>query len=165
MIPVTCHSFKSTLVKRSHQKQGHQGSASVIKNMTSTLRQTLSYLLRQLFTGVKLLQQLHRDGIYATGTIREDRRGFPSALKTHVKKGLKERGESEIRQSEVNTNLTVCVWQDTKAVTTCSTFCPTAPQDTGEKNEEWGVWGVWEVWIEMINRGKLSCEAKESKVL
>ena len=50
-----------------------------------------------------------------------------------MKKGLKERGESEIRQSEVNTNLTVCAWQDTKAVTACSTFCPRAPQDTVER--------------------------------
>ena len=56
--------------------------ARVIKDMTNTLRQTLSYLLQQLLQRCKLLQQLHRDGIYATGTIREDRRGFPSALDT-----------------------------------------------------------------------------------
>ena len=83
--------------------------ARVVKDLTSTLVGKHHHICDNFFTSVKLFHQLHRDGIYATGTIRADRRGFPQELKTHVKKGLKERGESVIRQSEVNTNLTVCV--------------------------------------------------------
>ena len=107
--------------------------ARVVKDLTNTLVGKHYHIFCDNFTSVKVFHQLHRDGIYATGTIRVDWCGFPQSLKTYVKKGLKERGESDIRQSEVNTNLTVCVWQDTKAVTVCSTFCPTAPQDTVER--------------------------------
>ena len=108
--------------------------ARVVKDLTSTLVGKYYHIFcDNFFTSVKLFHQLHRDGVYATSTMRADRRGFPEALKTHVKKGLRERGESEIRQSEINTNLTVCVWQDSKPVTACSTFCPTTPQDTVER--------------------------------
>ena len=51
----------------------------------------------------------YSDGVYATETIRVNRRGFPQELMTHMKKGFKERGECEIRQSKVNTNITVCL--------------------------------------------------------
>ena len=47
-----------------------------------------------------------------------------------MKKGFEERGECEIRHCTADTNLTVCVWQDTKAVTACSTFCQSVPFDT-----------------------------------
>ena len=33
------------------------------------------------FTGVQLLEDLERDGIYTCGTVRKDRKGFPQALK------------------------------------------------------------------------------------
>ena len=76
---------------------------------------------------MSLFEELYERGIYATGTLRADRKGFPEDLKESVKKGLKERGECKIRQSKLDTNLSVCVWQDTKAVTACTTFCKTTP--------------------------------------
>ena len=61
-----------------------------------------------VFTSVKLFQELHKVGVYATGTLRADRRGFPDDMKGCIKKGFKERGECNIRRSRINTNLSVC---------------------------------------------------------
>ena len=105
--------------------------ARVVKDLTSTLVDHI--FCDNFFTSVNLFHQLHSNGIYATGTIRADRHGFPEALKLHVKKGLRERGESKIQQSEINPNLTVCFWQDSKPITACSTFCQTTPLDTVER--------------------------------
>ena len=63
---------------------------------------------------MRLFEELHERGIYATGTLRADRKGFPEDLKESVKKGLKERGECKICQSKLDTNLSVCVWQAQK---------------------------------------------------
>ena len=47
-----------------------------------------------------------------------NRKGFPEDLKSVVKKGMKERGESQTRQYN---NLTVSVWQDNKTVSVAAT--------------------------------------------
>ena len=61
--------------------------ARVVKDLTSTLVDKNYHIFcDNFFTSVKLFHQLHSNGIYATGTIRADRRGFPEALKIHVKK-------------------------------------------------------------------------------
>ena len=70
------------------------------------------------FTGVGLLLDLLKSGLYACGTIRSNRKGFPKDLKPVVKKGMKERGDSQTRQYN---NLTVSVWQDSKAVSVAAT--------------------------------------------
>ena len=83
--------------------------ARVVKDLTSTLVSKYYHIFcDNFFTSVKLFHQLHRDGVYATGTIRADRCGFPEALKTR-EEGIEEERRSEIRQSEINTNLTVYV--------------------------------------------------------
>ena len=74
------------------------------------------------FTSVKLFQELHEVRVYATGTLRADRRGFQDDLKGCVIKGFKERGMCNIRRNRINTNLSVCVWQDTKVVTAVPLF-------------------------------------------
>ena len=81
------------------------------------------------FTSIRLFDELHQKGIYATGTLRADRRGFPEELRETVKKGFRERGESESCHCTVNNSLTVSVWQDTRPVTVCSTYCQTVPLD------------------------------------
>jgi hypothetical protein len=63
------------------------------------------------------------------GTIRQNRRGFPNDLKRYVKTGFPKRGDCEICQSKINSNLTVAVWQDTKPVTICSTMSQSVPLD------------------------------------
>ena len=56
--------------------------ARVVKDLTSTLVDKYYHIFcDNFFTSVKLFHQLHRDGVYATGTIRADRRGFLEALK------------------------------------------------------------------------------------
>ena len=38
------------------------------------------------FTSIRLFDELHQEGIYATGTLRADRRGFPEELGETAKK-------------------------------------------------------------------------------
>ena len=70
------------------------------------------------FTGVGLLLDLLKSGLYGCGTLWSNRKGFPEDLKPVVKKGMKRSGESQTRQYH---NLTVSVWQDNKAVTVAAT--------------------------------------------
>ena len=77
------------------------------------------------FSGIDLLIDLHRLGLYGCGTLRSNRKGFPSDLKPFVKKGLHNRGDSETRQSG---ELTVSVWQDSRPVVVIATnSCPLEP--------------------------------------
>ena len=62
--------------------------------------------------------QLLADDIYATGTLRSNRKLFPTDLIPAVKRGLPSRGDIEFRQDG---NLAVIVWQETKAVIVVST--------------------------------------------
>ena len=71
------------------------------------------------FSSVGLYKDLLQDNIYATGTLRSDRKHFPLELKSTVKKGLPSRGDTEFRQDG---NLSVTVWQDTKPVVIMSTM-------------------------------------------
>ena len=70
------------------------------------------------FSSVSLYKSLLRDKIYCTGTLRSNRRYFPSELKPFVKKGLAKRGDSIVRQEG---NTCVLVWQDTRPVVSIST--------------------------------------------
>ena len=45
------------------------------------------------FTSVKSFHELHESGIYATGTMGADRKGFPEDLKECKERVEKERGE------------------------------------------------------------------------
>ena len=96
----------------------------MVKDLTQKIAEKHHIFCDIFFTSVKLFQELHEVGVYATGTQRADRRGFPNDLKGCVKKGFKERGECNIRRSRINTNLSVCVW---KVTTACTTFCQTNP--------------------------------------
>ena len=70
------------------------------------------------FTSVELLLDLLKNGLYACGTTRINRKGFPEALKIFVKKGLEERGANRTYQ---HGNLTATVWQDNKPVPVLAT--------------------------------------------
>ena len=56
---------------------------------------------------------LLESNLYGYGTMRSNRRGFPTELKPVVKKGFKDRGDSRTYQ---DANLTVSAWQDNKVV-------------------------------------------------
>ena len=113
--------------------------ARVIKDLTRNLvLKNYHIFCDKFFTSIKLFQELYQERVYATGTLRADRRGFPPDLKEYVTKGFEERGECEIRHSTVNPNLTVCVWQDTRPVTACSTFCQSVPMDEVQRKLKTG---------------------------
>ena len=115
------------------------GARRVVKDLTKNLEDKNYHIFcDNFFSSVSLFHELHQKGVYATGTLRADRRGFPSDLKKYLKKGIEERGESEIRHCTDNTNLTVCVWQDTKTVTACSTFCQSVPLDQVQRKLKTG---------------------------
>ena len=70
------------------------------------------------FSSIALFHRLLDDDIYATGTLRSNRRMFPTELQSVVKKGLPARGDIAFRQDR---NHVVIVWQDTKPVVITST--------------------------------------------
>ena len=69
---------------------------------------------------MRLTEEIHKKyhHIYFDGTMRSDRKGFPSTLKTIVKRGLPNRGDFVTAH---NGNLVMTVWQDTKAICCAST--------------------------------------------
>ena len=59
-----------------------QLGARVVKDLTRSLAGKHHHVnFDNFFTSVKLLEDLEKDGIYACGTARTDRVGFPEALK------------------------------------------------------------------------------------
>ena len=96
--------------------------AKVVKHLTAPYINSCRHVyFDNFFTGVDLLLDLQMSGLYGCGTVRINRKGFPSELKPVVKKGMKERGDSKSVQSLQSKNLTVSVWQDIKPVTVVAT--------------------------------------------
>ena len=88
--------------------------AKVVKHLTPPYVDSCQHVyFNKFFTGVDLLY-LERSQLYKCGTVRTNRKEFPSELKVIVKKGMKEWGNSITVQCE---NLTISVWQDNKPVT------------------------------------------------
>ena len=73
------------------------------------------------FSSCRLMDTLLERGIYSAGTVRQDRVGFPSALKT----AQLAQGEISFRQRG---SLVATVWRDKRIVSTLSTM--TSPTDT-----------------------------------
>lgn len=91
----------------------------------------MSVYCDNFFTGINLLD------LYGCGTVRTNRKGFPSELKPVVKKGMKERGDSKAVQSVQSNNLTVSVWQDNKPVTVVTTnSVPTIKEQVFRKQRD-----------------------------
>jgi len=76
-----------------------------------------SLYMDNFFSSIHLFQRLLDDNIYATGTLRSNRKMFPPDLVTVAKRGLVSRGALEFRQADV----VVTVWQDTRPVVVLST--------------------------------------------
>ena len=103
----------------------------VVKDLTSDIHhKNHQVFCDNFFSSFQLFSDLLQKGIYACGTIRSNRRGFPPELSSFLRKGLPQRGDSVTLQSQKNLQLTVSVWQDTKPVTVSSTFCQTIPLDS-----------------------------------
>ena len=91
---------------------------NVVTRLTRDLvGQFYHVFMDNFFSSITLYRQL-ADDIYATGTLRSNRKLFPTDLIPAVKRGLPSRGDIEFRQDG---NLAVIVWQDTEAVIVLST--------------------------------------------
>ena len=104
-------------------KQGNNAEVGLGGNVVTRLTRDLvgrSYhiFVDNFFSSVDLFCQLLKDNIYATGTLRSNRKKFPSDLVPYVKRGLPVRGNMLYRQDG---NVAVFLWQDTKPVLMTST--------------------------------------------
>lgn len=95
--------------------------ARVVKTLTEPLKGKFHHVyFDNFFTSAELLTDLEKDGVYACGTARKDRRGFPEKLKRV------NRGESVTVQKG---KLSASAWLDRKTVTVMATNCQ--PTDAG----------------------------------
>lgn len=94
--------------------------AKVIKNLTRKLIQeefVKHVTFDNYFTNAALMQYLHENGLYATGTVNRNRADLPAIIKK--KKNLKlPKGKFKWRTKN---DVAFTVWQDTKEVTILST--------------------------------------------
>ena len=107
----------------------------VVKTLTTPLHNTYRHVyFDNFFSSIDLFLDLLRAGLYSCGTMRTNRRGFPSELKEPAKKGFKERGQSRTCQCN---NLTVSVWQDNRPVVVAATNSnPTISTNVLRKNKD-----------------------------
>ena len=91
----------------------------VVKQLTRSLvNNYYTVYCDNYFTTIQLFNDLYKKGIYACGTIRSNRVGYPDDLKKHLKKGLPNRGDYLQRQCG---NMLFSLWQDNKPVSVLST--------------------------------------------
>uniref|UniRef100_A0A1X7U6Z1 PiggyBac transposable element-derived protein domain-containing protein n=1 Tax=Amphimedon queenslandica TaxID=400682 RepID=A0A1X7U6Z1_AMPQE len=98
----------------------------VVKDLTATIHHR-NHVYCDNFSSFQLFSDLSSVGIHACGTIRSNRKHFPSEVTPYLKCGFAERGDSMTLQSKIQPNLTVSVWQATKRVTVTSTNCQAIP--------------------------------------
>jgi hypothetical protein len=99
---------------------------------------TYHLFIDNFYTGIQLLRDLFNMCIYATGTVRSNRQGFPEKV---AKYKVKRQGDAVY---EMNDGLLAVKWKDTKEVHMLSTAHPPTeyPQtrrkkDAGEKEQRW----------------------------
>ena len=112
--------FEVYLGKESNPNPSGNGTYfDVVDGLTKTIHGVYhSLTFDNLYTSIPLLLYLHDNKIYATGTLRAGRKFVPLRVK---KPGKLERGQSRICQDRKHTDLTCCVWKDTKDVRFAST--------------------------------------------
>lgn len=112
-----------------HEFQIHMGKSNttgareeilgtrVVKDLTRNIsgKKHVVYM-DNFFSSPKLYEDLEKDQIYCTGTVRANRQGMPAALKN---KKLKNRGESI---TLTKGNMTAIAWKDKKPVFYLTTF-------------------------------------------
>ena len=105
----------------------------VVAKLTSTLPKHQYYKVYadNLFTRIPLLRKLADDGIYYTGTVRQNRlQGISMADESHLRK--KSRGSYDYRVDE-ESNIAAVRWYDNRAVTMLSTTTCLDPIQTTKR--------------------------------
>ena len=85
------------------------------------------------FTSISLLTKLLSEGTYGCGTIRTNRKQYPSEISTEAQRF--KRGESVFRQSG---NLVVTAWKDKKVVNMASTLADPSETTSVERGQKDG---------------------------
>ena len=109
--------YAGKIGKKSEKSLGER----VVKDLTRTLvGKNYTIYCDNYFTSVKLFDDLLTNSIYACGTLRSNRVGYPNEFKQYIKKGFSTRGESkQIQRGEK----VFSIWQDNKVVNLLSTNC------------------------------------------
>ena len=111
--------FDVYLVKNT-TNHGHGLGYNVVMNLTDHLIHTnRCVFFDNFFTSVPLLEHLLLNGLYACGTVRCNRQGFPAELKKPA--DIRDRGDMKVRQKGA-TPLTASVWKDKRLVHHLSTL-------------------------------------------
>ena len=113
---------------RQNNTTEHGLGYNVVTRLTDYLQGTRRMLFfDNFFTGVQLMKDLLAKGLYACGTVRACRKGFPPALKKPAT--VRNRGDFKILQLG-DSNLVATVWKDKKLVYHLSTVSdPTRVMD------------------------------------
>ena len=119
----SCYLFKfEPYMGKRHTEVSRNGLYhDVIFRLCSDLKgSNVKLYFDNLYCSLSVLQDLQKDNIWATGTIRGNRIGLHPTVKKTPKMV---RGEHKMFQDKKNPNLTCCVWQDTKQVRYASVAC------------------------------------------
>ena len=112
--------FQVYLGKPSTGREKKVGERVVIDLTRALMGHNNTVYCDNYFTTVSLFDNLLKDKIYACGTMRSDRIGYPPELKKYVKKGLPNRGDYKQTTKD---GILFSLWQDTKVVNVISTNC------------------------------------------
>ena len=119
----SCYLFKfEPYMGKKHTQVSKNGLYhDVVYRLCSDLKgSNVKLFFDSLYCSLAVLQDLQKDHIYGTGTLRKNRLGLHPTVKNPPKMI---RGEHKIYQDKKNPNLTCCVWQDTKHVRYASVAC------------------------------------------
>ncbi|XP_053393043.1 piggyBac transposable element-derived protein 4-like [Mercenaria mercenaria] len=121
--------FQFYLGKTNNERE-HGLGHNVVTDITSHIQHTNRWIFfDNFFSGLPLLQSLIANGLYACGTIRINRLGFPAELKKP--RDVKNRGDMKILQLG-DSNVTGSAWMDKKHVHHVSTL--SNPNDVRDAN-------------------------------
>ena len=85
------------------------------------------------YTSTQLLKDLKKKGIFAVGTVRPNRKGFPKELKETMKKWDKESERGELRWVR-DEDVVVIQWKDNRVVSVMSSFHSGSHHTTTRRN-------------------------------
>ncbi|XP_060579431.1 piggyBac transposable element-derived protein 4-like [Ruditapes philippinarum] len=110
------HRFEVYLVRQENRPE-HGLGFNVVTTLTDHLQHTHRWIFfDNFFTSIELMKRLLEDGLYACGTVRVNRKGFPSELKKP--RDMRDRGSYKSLQCQ---GLTATVWKDKRLVHHLST--------------------------------------------
>ncbi|XP_052233052.1 uncharacterized protein LOC127845914 [Dreissena polymorpha] len=124
------HQFQVYTGKEENQEKGL--SHRVVTDLIGHLNHTnIRVFMDNYYTSPALLTDLHMRGVYACGTVRNNRKGLPTALLP--RNVMLDKHEFLVAQKD---ELSCCIWQDTKCVMVLSNFH--SPNDMGTVNRRSG---------------------------